>query len=68
MRHEVSAFLTAARTVLPYAHREAVGKPARNGKPAIAGKPGGQQWYDDAITRDPVIAFLSDHRNTDIHE
>lgn len=52
---ELSAFLGAARSVLYYAREEA--------RP----KPGGQQWYDQAMTRDPLLAFFKDQRDANIH-
>jgi hypothetical protein len=51
---EVSAFLSAARTVLQYAHAEA------------KTKSGGQQWYD-AGTKTPVVSYFKDKRDYNIH-
>jgi hypothetical protein len=31
-------------------------------------KPGGKAWYDQQVTVDPVVAFLRDRRDTNIHE
>lgn len=52
--HELSAFLAAARSVLQYALDEA------------KAKPGGQQWYDQAMA-DPLLRFFKDKRDTTIH-
>ena len=52
---ELSAFMGAARSVLQYAVREA------------KLKPGGQQWYDQAMA-DPLLCFFRDLRNNSIHE
>jgi hypothetical protein len=54
-RHETSAFLTAARSVLQYVLEEA------------KTKSGGQAWYDRSIQRDPVVKFLKDHRDINVH-
>ena len=55
-RFALSAFLSAARSALQYALKEA------------RTKPGGQTWYDQQATTDPVVAFLKDKRDTNIHE
>lgn len=56
IQFEVSAFLSAARSALQYAHKEA------------SGKPGGQAWYDRSVTTaDGVVGFLSDERNQNVH-
>jgi len=52
---ELSAFMGAARSVLQYAGREA------------KLKPGGQQWYDQAMAN-PLLCFFRDLRNNSIHE
>jgi hypothetical protein len=52
---ELSAFLGAARSVTQYARKEAVLKP------------GGLAWYDNAVTLDPLFAFLKDQRDDNIH-
>jgi len=54
-RFELSAFLGAARSALQYSQKEA------------KEKLGGQQWYDQAIARDPLLAFFKDQRNANIH-
>jgi len=51
---ELSAFLTASRSVLQYAHKEAVPKH------------GGQRWYDQAIAN-PLLAYFKDLRDDNIH-
>jgi hypothetical protein len=55
-RYQASAFLTAARSALQYAREEAMTRA------------GGQQWYDNAVVRDPVVKFLKDHRDINVHE
>ena len=52
---ELSAFMAAARSVLQYALSEA------------KLKPGGQQWYDQAM-RDPLLRFFTDKRDINIHQ
>jgi len=55
-RHELSAFLTAARSALQFALTEAVAQ-------------GSQSWYDSAIAAaDPVVDFLRVTRNLNVHE
>lgn len=55
--HNLSAFLSASRSVLQYALEEA------------KTKPGGQAWYDDQITRDDraIVRFFRDQRNVNVH-
>jgi hypothetical protein len=55
-RHDLSAFLNSARSVLQFAHKEA--------KP----KPGGQAWYDSQIASSLVCQFFKDERDRNIHE
>ena len=55
-RYSVSAFLTAARSALQYALEEA------------QCKPGGQAWYYSSVKVDPVVKFLKDSRDINIHE
>jgi hypothetical protein len=50
----LSAFLSAARSVLQYAHREAVGKP------------GGRGWYKGAVSS-VVLQYFKDKRDDNIH-
>lgn len=52
---DLSAFLSAARSVLQYSLREA--------QP----KPGGQQWYDSHITSSKVLVFFKDKRDINVH-
>jgi hypothetical protein len=54
-RHYISAFLTAARSVLQYALADA------------STKSGGQTWYETAFSSDPLIKFLKDHRDINVH-
>jgi len=51
----LSAFLTAARTVAQYAYEEATPKPK------------GQGWYDAAVAAHPSIKFFRGKRNVNIH-
>ena len=55
-RFELSAFLSAARSVLQYALEEA------------KGKQGGQTWYDNAVGVEPIVKFLKDRRDVNIHQ
>ena len=55
-RFNVSAFLSAARSALQYAREEA------------KQKIGGQAWYDAAVKVEPVVEFLKDSRDINIHE
>ncbi len=52
---DLSAFLSAARSVLQYAFKEA------------QTKPGGRQWYDNHMTSSKVLAFFKDKRNINVH-
>jgi hypothetical protein len=51
----LSAFLSAARSVLLYVLEEA------------KTKKGGQQWYDNHITASPVLSFFRNKRDLNIH-
>lgn len=51
---ELSAFMGAARSVLQYAHKEAMGKSC------------GQQWYDQTMTN-PLLCFFRNLRNDSTH-
>lgn len=51
----LSAFLSAARSVLQYALKEA--SPKLNG----------QSWYDSVVQNRPVVRFFKDKRNVNIH-
>jgi len=52
---DLSAFLSAARSVLQYAFEE-----ARN-------KPSGQQWYDNQMASSAVLTFFKDKRDINVH-
>jgi hypothetical protein len=52
--HELSAFLTAARSVLQYLHIAAETR-------------ANQQWYQAAVATDPSIKFLKEQRDLNIH-
>ncbi len=53
--YNLSAFLSAARSVLQYALKEA------------STKPGGQKWYDNLMISSPVLKFFKDERDLNIH-
>jgi hypothetical protein len=53
--YNLSAFLTAARSVLQYAFEES------------KTKPNGKSWYDPAIQNRPVVKFFKDKRDINIH-
>jgi hypothetical protein len=55
LKNCLSAFLSASRSVLQYAHVEAAAKSQL-------------PWYEKAVVADSCIAFLRDERNTNIHE
>jgi len=52
---DLSALLSAARSVLQYARKEA------------QTKPGGQQWYDNHISSSKVLVFFKDKRDINVH-
>ena len=52
----LSAFLSAARSVLQYAGKEA------------KAKKGGQQWHDNWISASPILKFFKCKRNINIHD
>lgn len=52
---ELSAFLTAARSVIQYALEEA------------RSKPGGQAWYDGQVGASPVVKYFKDKRDVSVH-
>jgi hypothetical protein len=54
-RFELSAFLSAARSVLQYALEE------------VKTKAGGQAWYDAQVSTNPEIRFFKGKRDTSIH-
>lgn len=53
--YNLSAFLSAARSPLQYAHKEA------------SAKLGGQVWYDAQVAARPVVKFFKDKRDISIH-
>ena len=53
--YNLSAFLSAARSILQYALEEARTKKE------------GQQWYDTHITQSGVLSFFKDQRDINIH-
>ncbi len=53
--YNLSAFLSAARSVLQYTKKE------------TKTKPGGEQWYNNRISASPVLRFFKDKRNVNIH-
>jgi hypothetical protein len=55
-RYELSAFLSAARTVFQYAFNEA------------KAKPGGEVWYSAQIAANRYFQFFRDERNENIHK
>jgi hypothetical protein len=56
VRYNVSAFLSAARSVLQYALEEA------------KSKSGGVRWYDKEMSQRPIVAFLKAKRDLNIHQ
>ncbi len=54
-RYNLSAFLSAARSVLQFANKEATSKP------------GGQTWYDSQVTTNPIVIFFRKRRNLSTH-
>lgn len=59
-RYHMSAFLSAARSPLQYAFREA------NPKKNPAAKPEALDWYKD-VMKDPLLKFFRDVRDDNIH-
>ena len=53
--HNLSAFLSAARSVLQSALKEA------------STKSGGQKWYDSLMASSPVLKFFKDERDVNVH-
>jgi hypothetical protein len=53
----LSAFLSATRSVLQYALKEAVGW----------GKTGGQVWYDSTMSKSRVLQYFKEKRDVNIH-
>ena len=54
-RRKLAAFLSAARSVLQYAHK------------AVETNSAGLKWYEAAISKSRFIALMRDQRNTDVH-
>ena len=54
--YNLSAFITAARTVLQYVFKEA------------KEKPGGERWYKKLFSDSKVLGFFRDMRNINIHD
>jgi hypothetical protein len=54
--YNLSAFLTAARTVLQYALNES------------RSKNGGQAWYNGFVSKSHVLSFFRDKRDFNIHD
>ena len=54
-QYELSAFLSAARSVLQYALEEA--KQKQNG----------QQWYDNQVSGNAILRYFKDKRDLNIH-
>jgi len=55
-KHEFSAFMSAARSVLQYALDEA------------KTKSGGQHWFDDTVATKTLIKLFKVKRDTNVHE
>lgn len=55
-KYNLSAFLSASRSVLQFASKEA------------QGRAGGQSWYDSSVASHPVTKFFKGKRDTSIHE
>jgi hypothetical protein len=55
-RYNLSAFLSAGRSVLQYSREVA------------RINPGGQKWYDDRIKKDKYFGYFRDKRNLNMHE
>jgi hypothetical protein len=67
----LSAFLSAARSVLQYAHKEAVGESVPTPHTPCSstfrgGKPGGRLWYENAM-KSPVFQYFKEKRDVNIH-
>jgi hypothetical protein len=62
----LSAFLSAARSVLQFAHREAVGD-TRSASGPTSGKPGGKLWYDSAMSSSQMLSFFKGKRDDNVH-
>lgn len=55
-KYALSAFLSATRSVLQYALKEA------------KSRDGGQAWYDGSIASRPIVGFMKDQRDSNIHQ
>jgi hypothetical protein len=70
----LSAFLSAARSVLQYVHKEAVGERVSiphtpcSSTTLRGGKPGGQVWYDTAVSKSHVLQYFKEKRDVNIHK
>jgi len=53
--YNLSAFLSAARSPLQYAHKE------------VSAKVGGIAWYNSQVAASPVVKFFKDKRDISIH-
>lgn len=51
----LSAFLSAARSVSQYVHKEA------------SHAAGGQKWYDDRVSQEPLVLFFKTERDSNVH-
>jgi len=60
-RYNLSAFLSASRSVLQYAERES--DPGENPN----AKPGAKFWFDKYMENTPLFKFLKDERDDNIH-
>ena len=54
-QHELSAFLSSARSVLQYAHEEATKKQAS------------RQWYETQVSGNAVLKFFKSKRDLNVH-
>lgn len=54
-QYELSAFLSAARSVLQYAYEEAVQTP------------NGRQWYESQVSGNMILRFFKNKRDLNIH-
>lgn len=62
LKYNLSAFLSASRSVFQYAHKET--KLGRN----PAAKPEAQEWYERTVTSSEVLKFFTGIRNINIHD
>ncbi len=54
--YNLSAFLSAARSVIQYANKE------------VKLKDGGLDWYDNTINSSPILTFFRNERDCNIHD